>query len=164
MALVEMKDYNGDLIAKTVQETLDMIGITNKLNINGYHISIFGKYGDMPKGMLEDTPSSHVILIERNKYIDKTDYKTFKRISSNVDDIVDILNEQEEFNIDFIDDNNKEVSHEISHDSNGYLWYKHKVKFDCNKTVLETYESYVKRMFESIADYVIASFESMEEY
>lgn len=163
MSLVKIEDYQGDLISKTVLETLDIIGLTAKLSINGYHIYIFGVYGDMPKGLIEDTPSSHTIIIERNKYLPTIDYESFKKIENDPLKLDEIIEDQEKSNLDFLDDDNKEISHIISYDKDGYVWYKHKLSFNSNKMIVETYDSYIKRMFESIADYVIGSFEDMEK-
>ena len=163
MALVKSKDYNGNLIAKTVLEALEMIGVVNKLNINGYHISIIGSYNNTSKDIIDDTPSVNTVIIDRNKFIKNCNKAEFKEIKSDINNIDAILSEQEEYNLDFIDSNNKEITHEISHDQLNYLWYKHKIEFTFSKSILETNDTYIKRIFEDIADYVISTFEYMED-
>ncbi len=162
MALVNISDFNGDIVTNTVMESLELIGVINKLNINGYHLYISGVHDKTPKGKVDDTPSKHIITIDRNKFIKKVTKSEFNRLKDSIDDIVNIIEDQENFNLDFWDENNKQIRHEISHDNSGYIWYKHEVKFEVEKSILETTESYVKRIFKDIADYVISTFEYME--
>lgn len=161
MALVEVKDYTGDLIAKTVMEALEMIGIVNKLNINGYHLSILGITGDIPVGMADDTPSKHIITIDRNKFIRNCNKRDFKKVESDIGEIETILNDQDIFNVDFEDTDDRVVTHEISQDSMNYMWYKHMVQWEASRSVLENEKGYIERIFKNIADYVIETFESM---
>lgn len=160
MSLISIKDYTGSEIAKAAMEALDMVGIVNKLNINGYHISIDGIQSKTPKGMIEDMPAKHKVIIDRNKFVREADKEQFELL--NITDALDEeLQEQEKFNLDFEDTGNKVITHQFSFDSNSYIWYKHKVEFEVDRGILETQEAYVKRLFEEIANYVVESFESM---
>lgn len=156
----KVSKYVRSEIAITAMEALEMIGIVNKLNINGYHISIDGLRTGMHEAMTDDTPSNHEVTIERNKFIKSLNKKQFNSLSDK--DLNDMLAEQSKMDIDFIQKDNVSIIHNISHDSSNYVWYKHKVTFNIEQLVLETLESYVKRVFEETANYVIESFETMQ--
>lgn len=163
MSLIDIKEYRGSEIGIAVMEALEMIGIVHKLNINGYHLSIDGVHGITPKGMIEDTPDNHKITIERHKFIGNKNKNNMKHILRDNDKIDEILSQQEQFNIDFDERANYEITHQVKEDSNGDIWYNHRVEFEIGKTVLQTTESYVKGLFETVTDYVVNSFESMYE-
>ena len=161
MALVKIEDYQGDLVSKTIMDTLEIVGIENALNTRGYHISVLPLPSDIVNGMIDDTSSKHLVIIERNKYIATMSPKEFRQLENSNDLIDNIIDSQDVFNADFDDNEGKEIMHEISHDESGYVWYKHKVSFNTEKSVLETYDGYVNRVFASIADYTVETFDRM---
>lgn len=159
MGLIKFSDYTGSEVAKAAMEALEMVGVINKLNINGYHLSIDGIQEKTPKGMINDTPRNHEVIIERNKFVCSMNKKEFSKLTSS--ELDNMLNEQSKLSIDFLGKTGVSIIHNISRDASNYVWYKHQVKFQVEQSLLETLESYVKRLFETTANYVIDSFESM---
>lgn len=161
MSLIKIEDYSGSEIAKAVMEALDMVGVVNKLNINGYMIEIEGIQDKTPKGMIDDTPNKHKVTIKRDKWLGEFSISEFDSMTtSRVDEIMDM---QDKNNLDF-EDNIKdcEVTHRFSFENNKDIWYRHSVEIQLDKSILETDESYLKRIFNTVANYVVGTFESME--
>lgn len=163
MGLVKVEDYRGSEIGNAVMDALDIIGIVYKLNINGYHLSVSGVTMATPDGMLNDTPDNHRIVIERYKHIGNKHDTGIKGVTKKPSIAYDVVSEQEKFNIDFDESENYEITHGIKEDPDGSVWYNHRVEFEVQKLAIEAEEVYVKRLFETIADYVVRSFESMYE-
>ena len=161
MGLIEIKEFTGSEIGKAAMEALEMIGVVNKLNLSGYHITIEGIQGKTPKGMIDDTPSKHKVIFERDKCIGTLSKSEYKKIMDCEEQANALLNEQRQQNINFSQANNATIADGISRDVSGYMWYKHKVELNINSSALETTEGYVKRLFEETANYVINAFESM---
>ena len=74
-----------------------------------------------------------------------------------------MVTEQDQFNLNFDNTENCKVIHDISREPSGYVFYKHKVDMRIDKPLVETDENYMKRVFETVANYVISTLEKMEE-
>lgn len=162
MSLIKFEEYTGSLVAQAVAEALEMIGIINKLNINGYTVSISGVQEPTPKGMIEDTPTKHEVVIERSMFVQSASKGEFKKINEDTEKLRRILEQQECVDINFATTKGERVYRGISRDNSGYVWYKHRVDFRVDQLAIETPENYVKRLFELIANYVIAAFEQVQ--
>ena len=174
MSLIKIEEYNGSEIANTAIEALTQVGIINKLNSYGYHLAIEGIQKPTPKGMIDDTPSSHKIQIERNKFIEKcfTKPKDKIRLIEGSEEYIKYMENPHSnkslmvcmpFDIDFQIKDGYEIVHEVSKDAESNLWYKHSVEFYINQLAVEPVEAYLKRLFEEVANYVIDTFEQMSK-
>lgn len=174
MSLIKIEEYNGSEIGNAAIEALTQIGVISKLNSYGYHLAIEGIQKPTPKGMIDDTPSSHKIQIERNKFIEKCFSKPKDKIKliEGSDSYVKYMENPKSnrslmmcmpFNIDFQIKDGYEITHEISKDAESNLWYKHSVEFYINQLAVEPVEGYLKRLFEEVANYVIDAFELMNK-
>lgn len=139
MALIDFSNYRGSEIGNAVMEALEDIGVINRYNIVGYHVSIDGVQEPTPIGMIDDMPRKHNIIIEKaeahNGYTMDFEPQNFDGYSD---------------------------KHTVEHDKLGYTWYRHKVEFNINQLAVETDVEYTKRMFETLADFSIKTFKSQK--
>lgn len=152
MGLVKIDEYY-DVVAETAMEALELVGIVHKLNVNGYHISIYGVQDkNTPDGMLDDMPMKHSINIEKHKFVCET-HKEFSE-----KDKAEILNQFKSMDLDIKVDN-ANIIRDITVDNNGYCWYKHSITFYSSRLALESPKHYVNQLFKLVADSVIKAFE-----
>lgn len=155
--LVKLEEYEGDFISQSVMEILETLGLINALNIRGYHITVEPIHQVTPKGMVEDTPSNHKVIIERNKFIENMTPSKFRKANANGSYSAKVIKDQSDLDINFLEKNNATIKHEVTVDANSYVWYKHSLEIVYNRPAMENLDSYIKRIFEKTADYLIES-------
>lgn len=161
--LVKIEEYDGDFISQSVLEALEIIGLVNKLNTLGYHINVEPIHQKTPKGMIEDTPSNHKVIIDRNKFIDKMTPSQFRKKVRTEDYKDKVCVEQSElYDIPFKDKDGVSIRQDVTVDGTNYVWYKHSIELKYKREVIQDIASYIKDIFEKTADYVIQSIDDMQ--
>ena len=162
MGNVENKQVYKDIICITAMEALEMIGVVDKLNTNGYTISIDAVQDQKGAKKDDDVYLNHLISIIKYKYIGTVVDKQYKKASLSDDEKKSIFKEMSGQDLD-ISHENSQVIHDVSLDKNGYCWYKHSILFYIPRLEAEETKDYAKRCFENIADTIINALEKKSE-
>lgn len=158
MAFVDKAEFKGSVISECVIDALEYSGILEVINLAGYHLSVDGVCDTDDSGKINDEPGVHQIEIRRSKYVGKMTYTEFKRyVESDLGKAAKKKNSELDLKFEPIGTEFSNTG-ELTHDkATNNVWYDHIVKFYINKEIVESTDGYIKRLFESLADYILKS-------
>lgn len=146
MSLVKIKDFKGSLVAKEALENINYLGINSILASYGYSIDVTPVMESTPKGMIEDSPNSHMLEIEREVLINS------KHTSLPDDEIFNIYCIGNTIKPKFIIGCFTATTQNIwsNTDENGATtkWYKYKISVNIKRKADESNEDYAMRISE----------------
>lgn len=152
MSLVKIKDFNGSLVAKEAIENINYLGVSSILASYGYSVDVVPIMEATPKGMIEDSPNSHMLEIERevlieNKHNDLAD-----------DEIFNIYCVGNTIKPKFIVGSFTATTQNVwsNTDENGVetKWYKYKISINIKRKENESNSDYAMRISEIAFKYV----------
>ena len=161
MTLVKIEEFSGSITGNAVMETLEIVGVIDALNKRQYNFSIKGVQQPTPKGLIDDEPDSHVVQVEKIKFLGNRQEIPFVIQGMAVDldselfknTMEDMHKADLRFGVTL--GIPREEKKYIAVDRDG-VWYRHSLELKIDRGDRADVD-YVKCMFETIANMVVTS-------
>lgn len=146
MSLINIKDYEGSLVALEAMQNMFQIDLIIYLKSFGYGINIFPIMESTPKGMIEDSPNSHEIVIDRRifipEHVDKQ--KEFDELSASNLKVKKIIGYESSNKTELhIDEKTKTT------------WFVNEIKIKINRHKNESNSEYALRIAQMVTNHLI---------
>lgn len=123
MGLIKFSNYTGSKISTESMFNITYCGLAEYAMSYGYHINVEPIHSKTPKGMIDDSPDAHEIVLTRNKYIDENS----KEATLGDEKIIEIES-KDNFKIAYLFGYNVDNTNEIITAEDGTRFFRNTIK------------------------------------